>query len=606
MGNKIRIADYIVRFLENKGIKDVFLVSGGGAMHLVDAAGRNKHINYICNHHEQACTVAAEGYARMKNSIGAAIVTTGPGGTNAVTGIAGCWLDSIPAIVISGQVKLSDTISTCNEGLRQFGDQEINIIDIVKPITKYSVMVTEAQSVRYHLEKAFYIAMSGRKGPVWIDVPLNIQGATIDEDDLYPFEEAHKKEYSLMRDVYDLTDDVIDKILTKIENAEMPIIFAGNGIRLAGGNEDFLELIELLKIPVITSVNGNDLVTDEYEFYAGRSGIAGQRGGNFAMQLCDVMLCIGTRLMLRQIGFNYEDFAKNAYKIVVDIDPAELLKKSVNAQMPVCCDAKLFIKKMIKRLKMRNQQKDRAEKWKQKCREWHLKYNRIEKYHIEQEDYVNSYYFYDRLSDKLKKDDHIVTTNWTAYISALQALRIKQGERMIYNKALASMGYGLPAAIGACIANDRKKILCFENDGSLQMNIQELQTMVHHKLPIKLFVFNNDGYLSIKITQKNFFPDNITASTPETGVSCPDLSKIAAAYGIPFIRISSKSEINDKLDEVLHADGMFICEIIMDPWQPMIPKTSSEKLPDGRMVSKPIEDMYPFLPRDEFLEAKFV
>jgi len=595
----MKLSDYVIKFLENIGVTDVFLVSGGGNMHLVDAVGRNKNIRYICNHHEQASAIAVEGYARFKNDIGAAIVTTGPGGTNAITGVAGCWLDSIPAIIISGQVKLQDTIYINNVGLRQFGDQELNIVDIVKPITKYAVMVTDKREIKYHLQKAVYLAKSGRPGPVWIDIPLDIQGSMIEEDELLSFTPPNKERTSSL-------DDQINTIIELLKKSERPLIIAGNGIRLSGAVNDLHKLINLLKIPVITSINGKDLVTDEYKYFVGVPGIAGQRGANFAMQNCDLLISIGSRLMLRQIGFNYATFARGAKKIVVDIDNEELLKDSIQVDIPICADAKEFLSEFYKGLLKQGIDLSGIDQWRQKCIDWNGKYNVIENCHINQKRYINSYCFINQLSTHFSFEDHIVTSNGTAYISTLQALKLKQGQRLIYNKALASMGYGLPAAIGACIANNRKEIFCFENDGSLQMNIQELQTVVHYKLPIKMVVFNNDGYLSIKITQSNYFPDNITACNPSSGVSCPNLEKISNAYGIPFIRISKESEINQKLNKFFEQSGACICEVMMDPWQQMLPKASSMKTPEGKMISKPIEDMYPFLSREEFYENMIV
>ncbi len=595
----MKVSDYVISYLEKIGIKDIFIISGGGNMHLVDSVGRNKNIRYICNHHEQASAMAVEGYARFKNDMGAAIVTTGPGGTNAITGVAGCWLDSIPAIIISGQVKLEDTIYINNVGVRQFGDQEINIIDIVKPITKYAAMVTDKNYIRYHLEKATYLAKSGRPGPVWIDIPLDIQGSIVSEEELIPFTPPISNENPMLK-------EQVRQVIDLLCCAKRPLLIAGNGTRLSGACDDLLQLVEILQIPTVSSINGKDLITEEYPYFIGTPGIAGQRGANFAMQNCDLLISIGSRLMLRHIGFNYKHFAREARKIVIDIDHTELAKKSINPCMPICADAGEFIRELIRQLGNNKDLKTSYGEWKQKCLLWRQKYNTIEDYHLQQKEYVNSYYFMQEISKRFTDKHHIVTSNGTAYISTLQAVRAQRGQRLIFNKALASMGYGLPAAIGACVANGRKEILCFENDGSLQMNIQELQTVVHYNLPIKMIVFNNRGYLSIKITQSNFFPDNITACDPSTGVSCPDLEKISYAYGIPFIRIHTTDEVDGKLVEFFTCEGPIVCEVMMDPWQPMLPKTSSVKTADGRMLSKPLEDMYPFLPREEFMENMII
>ncbi|MBC7766237.1 MAG: thiamine pyrophosphate-binding protein [Hyphomonadaceae bacterium] len=589
----MKVSDYVVSYLEQLGVRDIFLVSGGGNMHLIDAVGRNNKMRYICNHHEQASAMAVEGYARFKNDLGVAFVTTGPGGTNAITGVTGCWLDSIPSLTISGQVKLEDTIYQNDMGLRQFGDQELNIVDLVKSITKYAVMITDKNTIKYHLQKAVYLAKSGRPGPCWIDIPLDIQGSQIDENALISFTPPSE---ALEQGMH----AQIDQVVTLLKNAHRPLIIAGNGIRLSGAEEQLLKLIETLQIPVISSINGKDLVGEEYPYFVGTPGISGQRGANFAMQNCDVLLSIGSRLMLRHIGFTYKHFARKATKVVVDIDSAELAKKSIQAHLPICTDAGKFIHALRKSWQEKGFGALACDTWQKKCVHWKEHYNNADACHVEQKDHVNSYCFLQNMWDYFSPNDHIVTTNGTAYISSLQALKLKQGQRLIYNKACASMGYGLPAAIGACIANDRKTMYCFENDGSLQMNIQELQTVVHYKLPIKMIVFNNDGYLSIKITQSNFFPDNFTACHPDSGVSCPDLQKIATAYGIPFNRIHTMSEMDEKVKEMMASDGAFICEVMMDPWQPMLPKISSMKKPDGKMVSKPLEDMFPFLPREEF------
>lgn len=594
----MKLSDYVVSFVEKLGVKDVFMVSGGGCMHLVDSIGRNKNIRYICNHHEQASAIAVEGYARMKNDIGVAFVTTGPGGTNAITGVAGCWLDSIPALIISGQVKLETTIID-SPGLRQLGDQEINIIDVVKPITKYAVMVTDKNKIRYHLEKALYLAREGRPGPVWVDIPLDIQAAVINEEDLDAFIPPIQEEKRAV-------DFQIGQIVDLLKKAKRPLIIAGNGVRLAKGEKDLADLLEQLQIPAITAILGTDLITEDYPYYVGTSGIMGQRAANFAMQNCDLLISIGSRLMLRQISYNYEAFAREAIKVVVDADPAELNKKTVNPQIPVNCDAKVFIDKLKLKIKETEGFSVNCDDWNKKCVTWRENYPVVLPQYKDEKDYVNYYYFVEKLGEKLTTNDHIITTNGTAYVCTFQAIKLKQGQRLIGNAGLASMGYGLPAAIGACVANNRESVICIENDGSLQMNIQELQTMVHHKFPIKLFVVNNEGYLSIKITQRTYFPDNITAADPGSGVSCPDLMKIAAAYGIPAVRINDHDELDEKLEWVLNNQGPVICEIMMPPFMEMIPKVTSIRTPDGKMISKPLEDMHPFLPREEFYENMII
>lgn len=594
----MKLSDYVISFIEDLGIKDIFLVSGGGCMHLVDSIGRNKKIRYICNHHEQASAIAAEGYARMKNDLGVAVVTSGPGGTNAITGVAGSWVDSIPILIISGQVKLETTIVD-HPGLRQLGDQELNIIDIVKPITKYAVMVKDKNTIRYHLEKAVYLAKEGRPGPVWIDIPLDIQAAEINAAQLTEFIPPVKKPRKSV-------EFQISQTVKLLMQAKRPLIIAGNGIRLAKGEKVFHELLAKLNIPVITAINGNDLVNEDYPHYTGRSGIMGQRSANFAMQNCDLLISLGARLMLRQISYNYQAFAREAIKVVVDIDPAELEKKTLDPDLPVLCDAKIFLEKLLAQINNTENFAVKCEEWKERCRAWRERYPAVLPEYRAQKEYVNYYYFIEKLSEKLSANDHIVTTNGTANVGTMQAVRLKKGQRLFTNTGLAQMGYGLPVAIGACVANNREQIICIENDGSLQMNIQELQTLVHHQFPIKLFVINNAGYLSIKITQKTYFPDNITAACPASGVTCPDTLKIAKAYRIQAVRIKNHEELDAKLKWTLETEGPVICEIMMHPYQELLPKLSSEWKPDGRLVSKPLEDMYPFLPRVEFYENMLI
>ena len=594
----MRVADYIFTFVEKLGVKDVFVISGGGAMHLVDALGRNKKLRYWCNHHEQACAMAAEGYARRRGGLGVAVVTSGPGGTNALTGLAGSWLDSVPVLFISGQVKLSDTVAA-NPGLRQFGDQELNIVDMVKPVTKYAVMVDDKNDIRYHLEKAAFLAQEGRPGPVWLDVPLDIQASDVTADALRPFRPGRKARKGGL-------EAAVRKISQVLKRCRRPLLILGNGIRLAGAAKKAEALADRLGVPVVTSILGKDLLAWDHALNMGTPGIAGQRGANLIVQNCDFLLSIGSRLMLRQIGFDSGQFAPRARKAVVDIDPEELRKKSVQPDIAVPADAGEFMDALMGMLGGASAAPLVAAAWLGYCRKMKSAYNGPDPWHLAQGGQrVNSYVFIEKLSEQIPREVPVVTANGTAYISTLQVFKQKKGQRLIYNKACASMGYGLPAAIGACIAGGRRPVVCLENDGSLQMNIQELQTVAHHGLPLKLVVFNNDGYLSIKLTQKSYFPDNICASTPQTGVSFPDLKKVARAYGIPYLRLARRGEMDAKIAALLAARGPMILEVMMDPWQMMYPKAVSEKLPDGRMVSRPLEDMFPLLGRQELRRNMF-
>ncbi len=594
----MRVADYIFEFVAKLGVRDVFLISGGGAMHLVDAAGRNKKVRFWCNHHEQASAMAAEGYARRRGGLGVAVVTSGPGGTNTLTGLAGSWLDSVPVLFISGQVKLADTVAT-NPGLRQFGDQELNIVDVVKPVTKYAAMVDDKNDIRYHLEKAVFLAQEGRPGPVWIDVPLDIQASDVSADSLRPFRPPRAARNGRL-------DGAVRKVCQALKRAQRPLLILGQGIRLAGAENKAKALADLAGVPVVTSILGKDLLAWDHPLNMGTPGIAGQRGANLVVQNCDFLLAIGSRLMLRQIGFDYGQFAPHARKAVVDIDPKELDKKSVQPEIAIQADAGEFMDALMAMLRGTTAAPLVDPAWLGYCRKMKAEHNGPDPWHLAQDKkWVNSYVFIDRLSEKIPRDVPVVTANGTAYISTLQTFKQKPGQRLIYNKACASMGYGLPAAIGVCIAGGARPVVCLENDGSLQMNLQELQTVAHHRLPLKLVVFNNDGYLSIKLTQKSYFPDNICASTPQTGISFPDLKKIAGAYGIPYLRLARYGEMDAKIAALLAARGPVILEVMMDPWQMMVPKAVSKKLPDGRMVSRPLQDMFPLLGRAQLRKSMF-
>lgn len=595
----VKLSDYIFSFIAELGVKEVFAVSGGGAMHLVDSLGMNKDLNYIATHHEQAAAMAAEGYARISGKPGVALVTSGPGGTNTITGVCGAWIDSIPTIFISGQVT-SDTLIG-NTGLRQFGIQEINIVDLVRPITKYAVTVTDPTQIKYHLQKAVCLATSGRPGPVWLDIPLDIQSKFIDPDDLISFipdDNTNQEEKSRL-----LKEQVIESI-ELLKSAKRPVIISGYGIRLAKAENEYLKLVEKLRIPVISSWTTSDLLPYDHELYIGRSGIMGDRAGNFTVQNSDLLLIMGSRMSIPQVGYKYGTFAREAKKIMVDIDEAELKKPSIKVDLPIHADAKEFIGELLHQL---NEQKIRINvaDWIQKCVYWKAKYPVVLPEYAENKDVVNSFYFVDVLAKKLDESAVVVTDMGTSFTGTMQAFKTKQGQRFFTSSGHASMGFGLPGAIGACFANDRKKTICISGDGGLQMNIQELQTMVHYNLPIILFVLNNNGYLTIKLMQQNHF-GRYVGSDKSSGVSCPDIIKVANAYGIKTERIANHDELHAKIDSVLAEPGPFVCEIIMSENQPLIPKLSSVKKPDGTFESRPLEDLYPFLDRDEFLENMIV
>lgn len=596
----IKVSDYIAKYLADEGIRHIFMITGGGAMHLNDSIGREKRIQYVCNHHEQASAIAAEGYARVSGDMAVVCVTSGPGGTNALTGVLGQWLDSIPVLYISGQVRYDTTVPSTGLPLRQLGDQEGDIIAITKPITKYAVMVTDTKTIRYHLEKAIYLAKSGRSGPVWLDIPLNIQAAMIDENSLVSYD------FSEDTIIFDekLIENQIEEIIERIQEAERPVILGGAGIRLAHAYDIFQNVVDKLNIPVLVAWNAIDLLPSDLPLYFGRPSTLGQRGANFIFQNADLLLNIGCRMNVRQIGYTFEAVAREAYKISVDIDEVELKKQTFKPDLAVHADANFFLKKLSEMIGAAKGP-ERSE-WLDWCRQRRDLYPVVLPEYYQAKEKVNPYVFCDVLSDYLNEDDVLVSSNGAACVIPIQTLRLRKGQRHLVNSGCAAMGYGLPAAIGACFAHKRERVICFEGDGSIQLNIQELQTLVHHKLPVKIFIFNNQGYLSIRTTQMNFFNGNLVGEGPESGVSFPDMVKVATAYGIPSFQIRTHEEMTEIIGQTLSTTGPALCVVLMQPDQLFAPRVSSQRLPDGRMVSKPLEDMYPFLSREELLSNMII
>lgn len=596
----IKVSDYIAKKILEFGVRHVFMITGGGAMHLNDSVGRCKDLEFICNHHEQASAIAVEGYARITGRIGVAIVTTGPGGTNTITGVLGQWQDSIPALYISGQVRYSTTVASSGLPLRQLGDQEVNITEIVSSITKYSVMVTDPLSIRYHLEKAVHLSTTGRPGPVWLDIPLDVQAAYVDEENLYPFKPDQ------FQDLFNKckVECQVEELLERIRNARRPVMLAGSGIRTGHAHEDFLKVIKKLNIPALTAWNSHDLLYEEHPLYFGRPGSVGDRAGNFILQNSDLLISIGCRLNIRQIGYTFKAFAREAFRAVVDIDTAELKKPTIFPDMAVHSDAKYFIGVILAKLGL-HPIPPKTE-WISWCGARKNRYPVVLPEYYKEMDYVNPYAFIGSISDVLEEKDIIVAGNGAACVVTFQALRLKNGQRLLGNSGTASMGYDLPAAIGACVANDRERVICFAGDGSIQMNIQELQTIVYNKLPLKIFVFSNGGYLSIRTTQTNYFNSFLVGESAASGVGFPDMVKVAQAYGINANRISSHADMAEKIKEALKTPGPYLCDVSMSPSQMFLPRVSSQKLPDGTMLSKPLEDMYPFLDRREFLDNMLI
>ncbi len=582
----IKVSDYIAKRLkETYGVKHVFMVSGGGAMHLNDSFG--KYLDYICNHNEQACSLAAEGYARLNQELAVVNVTTGPGGLNALNGLFGAWTDSAPILFVSGQVKYTTTMESCKDiPLRQLGDQEVDIISCVKSLCKYAVTVTDPKTIGYHLDRAVYEAMNGRRGPVWINVPINVQAALVNETELEFFAAPEKP-------VYDLK---ITEIVNRLKSAERPVIVAGHGIRLAGQIENLKALLKKLPFPVVTTFNGFDVIENDDPHYIGRIGTVGQRAGNFTLQNADCVLFLGTRNNIRQASYNWENFAKRAFKIVVDIDQAELDKPTVRPDLAVRADLAEFLPALIEKTPQ-----IKAENWLNWCRKRKTKFDFAHTPEYQQTgDQINAYAFTRRLSELLPEDDRFVMANGFCCVGPFQTAVIKKGQRYLLNSGDASMGYDLPAAIGMCLAAGKKETICFAGDGSIMMNLQELQTIKHHNLPIKIFVINNDGYLSIKMTQNNFFEGRHCGDGRNSGVSLPDFVTVAKAFGIEAFKLTDPAQVDEAISRMLHASGPILCEVIVNPNYIFSPKLSARKLEDGTMISPTLEDMFPFLDRDEF------
>ncbi|MCX7704683.1 MAG: thiamine pyrophosphate-binding protein [bacterium] len=585
----MKLSDYVFSFISEQGINSVFMLPGGGAMHLVDSLGKSG-LQYICCLHEQAAVIAADAYAQYTGKFGVALVTTGPGGTNAITGVAGAWIDSVPVLILSGQVKRQDMLK--GTGLRQKGVQEVDIISLVRPITKYAVTIVEPTSIRYEIEKAVYMATTGRPGPVWIDIPLDVQAASIDEKHLKPFDGMKAKPSGL--DI----ENLVDKTIKMLNNSKRPVIFAGNGIRLAKVLDEFLELIEYLDIPILTTWKSIDFLPEQHRLFAGRPGSIGQRGANFVLQNSDLLISIGARLDLAQVGFNYKNFAPKAKKIIIDIDPFEIAKIDTWIELPICCDAKEFILEFLK-------QKHKIKKhvwsaWLAWCREMKEKYPVVLPEYWNEKNYVNTYVFIDVLSDLMEENDILVPgSSGSCSEITMQAFKVKKGQRIFNNPGLGAMGYGLPASIGACIASGRKRVVSIIGDGGLQLNIQELETVARLNLPLKIFILNNNGYASIRNMQKGHFKGHFVGCDPSSGLTLPDTCKIASAYGLKNTRIFNHENIKEKVKGVLDTDTPIVCELMINPDLPTAPRLISEVKPDGSIVSKPLEDLWPFLDREE-------
>lgn len=592
----MRACDYIIEFLENQGVDHIFTVSGGGSIFLCDALGMAKKMKYVACHHEQAASMAAEAYARVRRGLGVAMVTTGPGGTNAVTGVAGAWLDHVPHLTISGQVFLAQTISK-HPGLRTLGVQEINIVDIVRPITKYAVMIENPHDIRYHLEKAIYLATHGRPGPTWIDIPADIQNAQIDPTVLKGFD---SKEYAVFLDPS--LKKKVGHVVKLLKSARRPLVHIGQGVRIAGAEKEFLKLVETFLLPFVTARNANDMMPWDHELYVGHPGTFAQRGANFAVQTSDLYIAIGTRLSLAQTGYNAKDYARNAKVIMVDIDQAELDKDTVNLDLKIQTDAKLFLEELIRQMSREKLDNQQWGQWRIQCLHWKRKYPVVLPEYREQVGSVNSYHFIDLLSDILAPNDIVVTDMGFAFQNTHQVFRVKKGQRVLTNCGLAPMGWGLPAAVGACFGNGKKRTICIAGDGGLLMTIQEMATVMHYRLPVKLFVLNNGGYLTIKQTQELGFEGRLMGCTEKSGISFPDFMKIAEAHRFKGVRLTSHQDLKKHLEEVMNHEGPVLCEIMMDNDQIQAPKSINRRNADGSIKQTPLEDSHPFLDPKEIEE----
>ena len=594
-----KLSDYVIRFVANLGVKHVFLVTGGGAMHLNASLAQCKDIEPVCNSHEQASAMAAENYAKCKNHLGVAMVTTGPGGTNTITGLAGAWLDSTPVLFLSGQVKRPDRMFAADEtplGMRQLGVQEVDIVAIVKPLTKYAVTVLDPQSIRYHMEKAVHLALSGRPGPVWIDIPLDVQATPIDEATLPGFD---AEQAPATFDSSGLAAQVSETIAA-FNRSERPLIFIGNGVRLARAEDELRQLFAQLQIPVEATWCAADIISSEDPLFVGRPGSLASRGANFALQNSDFLLSIGARLDFAITGYAPEKLARAAHKVMVDIDAAEIGKLAPYIQTPVCADAGAFLREMLRQIGS-VEPKDRSP-WKERCAGWKTRYPVVLDEHRTPEGLVSIFNLAEIIGQETAPDDLMICGNSGSGIEIfLFACPTRTGQRIFHTAGLGAMGCALPNSIGVCLAGGRKRTICIDGDGGFMFNIQELATVRHLNLPIKYFILNNDGYASIRASQANFFGEALLGCDERTGVLIPDLCKVAAAFGLGTARITSQANLREQVRAVLNMPGPVVCDVQVIPDEVRGPRLSSMQRPDGSLVSKPLEDLWPFLPREEFL-----
>lgn len=593
----MKLSTWLSDQLATHGIRHVFMLTGGGAMHLNHSFGTDPRLQCVFTHHEQALAMAAEAYYRLTNRLAVVNVTSGPGGTNAITGVYGAFVDSIGMLVISGQVKTETTVRSTGLPLRQYGDQELDIEELVRPVTKYAVMVTDPRSIRYHLEKALYLATNGRPGPVWLDIPLDVQAAQIDPGDLLPgFDPAELDEPWKALDL----DATAAAILQRIRQADRPVVFVGSGVRLSGAHALFLQLIDRLGIPVVTGWNAHDALWNDHPLYCGRPGTIGDRPGNMVTQSADLLLVLGSRLNIRQVSYNWKSFAREAYKIWVDIDPVELRKPTVVPDMPVCADLKDLIPALLAQPYAGTMPAQRE--WLDWSRERGRRFPAmLPEYRHHQ--LVHPYVAMDELFRQLDEDDVVVTGNGSACVVSFQTAHLKRGQRLWTNSGCATMGYDLPAAIGVAAATGfDKRVICIAGDGSIMMNIQEMQTIAGMNLPVKVFLLNNNGYVSIFQTQRNFFNGVEVGGGPKSNVSFPDFGKVAVAFGFSYLHVAAHDHLAETVGQALATPGPVLCEIVIDENVPFAPKLGARQHADGRITSPALEDLSPFLDREVLRE----
>tara|TARA_S200002703_G_scaffold38546_2_gene33887 strand:- start:494 stop:2290 length:1797 start_codon:yes stop_codon:yes gene_type:complete len=588
--NKIRVADYITNKISDMGVEHIFTITGGGAMFLNDAVLRNPKLSAVCGHHEQASAMSAVGYAKYSGKLGVVMPTTGCGCTNTITGLLDGWQDNVPMMFVSGQINSYQTMDNYDTPLRQIGVQEADVIDIVKSITKYAVLVKDPKTIRYHVERAIHEAFSGRPGPVWLDIPLDVQSAMIDPNELEGYEIPDTSTKVTLNDFQEL--------LEHQSTSKRPVILAGNGIRLSGAKEEFISFIEKYNIPVVNTYLAADLLPTDHPLNIGRVGIKGNRAANFALQNSDLLITIGTRLGIPVTGYIYENFAREAKIVVVDIDENEHKKDTIKIDQFIHADAKYFLENA--------ELEYVSDSWSKTCLQWRDDWPVFLPEHMDDTDGISFYGFMKVLSGCMGDDDIVVSDAGSAYYVSSQAVHLDKNQRYITSGAQADMGFTLPASIGVSVARGGKPVIGIVGDGSFQLNMQEIQTMVHNKLPVKMFVWNNNGYLSIRTTQRKFFDDGFIGTDVNSGISFPDLSKISYAYGIKYVKVSEIDNLEDKINETMSHDGPVICEVMCKEWDEVLPTIGSKKLPDGKMFSRPLEDMYPFLTREEFLSKMII